>query len=107
MTDKELLISAAKAAGIELDWDIPENSRNPWSMTGEGDSRGPASEWNPLTDDGDALRLAGKLHLKIDTGLCLAWNGAVDCIEVEVTDHASSTRRAIVRAAAEIGKEAK
>lgn len=62
--DRELLELAAKAAGIELDWDIPENSTTPWRMTGEGDERGPAAEWNPITDDGDALRLAVALNIE-------------------------------------------
>ena len=39
MTDRELLELAAKAAGIELDWDIPENSTTPWRMTGEAEGR--------------------------------------------------------------------
>ena len=69
--DRELLELAAKAAGIELDWDIPENSTTPWRMTGEGDERGPAAEWNPLTE----------------------------------SSRDAATRRAIVRAAAEIGKQ--
>ncbi len=112
MTDKELLELAAKAAEIDLDWNIPPNSKTPWRMTGKGDDRGPADEWNPLTDDGDALRLAVKLNLGV----------TVDGYEVEVVTPLlctfvekatmgysieEATRRAIVRAAAEIGKEMK
>lgn len=50
--DKKLLELAAKAAGY---WNINETC-GPWV----GDS------WDPLTDDGDALRLAVKLSLLDD-----------------------------------------
>lgn len=60
MNDRELLELAAKAAGIEAqysdnfgDFSIVE----PYSM---GEQR-----WNPLTDDGDAFRLAVSLSLVI------------------------------------------
>ena len=116
MTDRELLELAAKAAGIELDWDIPENSTTPWRMTGEGDERGPAAEWNPLTDDGDALRLAVSQRLKIahnppeDQNLWVAVRDRrfVACSIERFDDESqrsAATRRAIVRAAAEIGRE--
>ncbi|AZD50523.1 hypothetical protein C4K20_5132 [Pseudomonas chlororaphis subsp. aurantiaca] len=56
--------------------------------------------WNPLTDDGEALRLAVKCELMIDTsdfGMATAyWRGG------HLQD--GCYRRAIVRAAAEIGK---
>ena len=48
-------------------------------------------EWNPLTDDGDAFRLAVELDLNIDT----------------LGKTRSQTRLSIVRAAAEIGKTIK
>ena len=95
MTDRELLELAAKASwGAMADQMI-------------------ASGWDPLTDDGDALRLAVKLHIDLD-----AYANAVRCCKsVDFDDsegteawesfgddpHAA-TRRAIVRAAAEIGK---
>ena len=55
MTDRELLEFAAKAAGIEGEWTNPMPSAvgNGTIRTGIG-----GSLWNPLTDDGDALRLA-------------------------------------------------
>jgi len=46
MTDRELLEAAAKAAGIQVHPDGIE-----WNRNEEG------YRWNPLTDDGDALRL--------------------------------------------------
>jgi len=110
MSDRELLELAAKAAGIELDWDIPINSNTPWRMSGEDEDRGPADMWNPLTDDGDALRLAVKLHLKIllypeATSVDGHWcGGGISTCERYGIDPYAATRRAIVRAAAEIGK---
>jgi hypothetical protein len=67
--------------------------------------------WNPLTDDGDALRLAVKLGLLVDVWLqqkvCIASNQGeelVDAREQFGNDPYAATRRAIVRAAAEIGR---
>ena len=51
MTDHELLKMAAKAAGI-ADGDVFYDMDND-------------KEWNPLTDDGDALRLAVKLYIGV------------------------------------------
>ena len=102
MTDKKLLELAAKAAGIT--WirdykDGPMKVMMPFTR-----------EWNPLTDDGDALRLAVKLNLVVDTySLCVCYHSAD--LEIEehypqgvIHDMYAATRRAIVRAAAEIGK---
>lgn len=72
--------------------------------------------WNPLRDDGDALRLAVKLQLGIS--IPPAADGRVDVVTfhgptisiVEYPkngDRNAAIRRAIVRAAAEIGKELK
>ena len=106
MTDRELLELAAKAAGMH----------NPCYMEinqNKGINRGPTeSLWNPLADDGDALRLAVKLGLVIDvqlfTEVTTAWtsdvSGAADCEERHKYDPCAATRRAIVRAAAEIGR---
>lgn len=109
MNDKELLELAAKAAGISSD-----------GLGGCYDmERGVV--WNPLTDDGDALRLAVRLNLLVEcmTGQSAArtfdsaHGGACDFPEEKLDgykrDHApdqyTATRRAIVRAAAAIGKE--
>ena len=109
MTDKELLELAAKAAGIELKW-----------MTQIGNGVKPnedfISNWHPLTDDGDALRLAVKLKMEVyhgnDEGEAVYAsyaNGNNFAIEYYDDlfykgDPYAATRRAIVRAAAEIGK---
>ena len=100
MTDRELLELAAKAAGIldELEW-FEESYGNCWVLG--------SREWNPLTDDGDALRLAVKLEMDLSLGL----NGCVvlpdpniRLEELSSEDPYAATRRAIVRAAAEIGR---
>lgn len=95
-SDRELLEQAAKAAGIDAD-DIDY-------------------EWNPLIDDGDALRLAVSLSLELQwrfDGRLVAFNlvGPFNldkkrffAIESSREDRQANTRRAIVRAAAEIGK---
>lgn len=110
--DRELLELAAKAGDMgELDFDYCERE-------GHGFYMGPRlpmpkgvlmaanwSHWNPLTDDGDALRLAGELLLSvsIDSGYTVV----VDQQErttYETAHGLAATRRAIVRAAAEIGR---
>lgn len=113
MTDRELLELAAKAAGLRLvDW------RDDWADFGpgwrfEGDD-GMCNAWNPLTDDGDALRLAVKLNIHIslygpDVGIT-AWVISDERSEAHSFDedygdaHCASVRRAIVRAAAYIGR---
>ena len=98
-TDRELLELAAKAAGINLVCDGVEFM----SSTNDG-----LRFWNPLTDDGDALRLAVRfrLLLNVDDSLSHVTDGSyIDIEELhEVTDPYAATRRAIVRAAAEIGR---
>lgn len=105
MTDHELLKLAAKAIGLSF------ASQN---VTSHGVYCNDATWWSPLTDDGDALRLAVKLNLGISIPVrktasvdvvCFG-NSAVNMREVG-TDLYVTTRRAIVRAAAEIGKHVK
>lgn len=72
--------------------------------------------WNPLTDDGDALRLAVKLDLIIepprrhgeagDPGWAHVYHYRrnLDITEQSAGDRDATVRRAITRAAAEIGK---
>lgn len=106
MTDRELLELAAKAAGIELIYD----DCDPYPVI-DGDDE----PWNPLTDDGDALRLAVKLNLGLvhgwedldEAALATIWisrDGKCVAEEVKANDPYAATRRAIVRAAAEIGR---
>jgi hypothetical protein len=101
MTDRELLENAAKAAGFA----IHANNQASRDACGAGDvglwiSR-ESTCWNPLTDDGDALRLAVKLNL-LTTECVEDWKWCRD--KKEHADVCASYRRAIVRAAAEIGR---
>ena len=111
MTDRELLELAAKAAGITLEWD--GNPEEWMPMYYEGKTY---HSWNPLDDDGDAFRLAVKLGLLIDCDDVLKDVEAVLVMrnhndqfirmnEPYGDDPYAATRRAIVRAAAEIGRE--
>lgn len=91
-TDRELLELAAKAAGLK-----PDGSFGQGILT--VDAEGRAKPFDPLTGDGDALRLA--VDLKLDIAKLQANAG----IEWDSPDRYAATRRAIVRAAAEIGKD--
>lgn len=122
MSDRELLELAAKAAGHRLDGLA---SRHIAQDVGPDDylrinEQGGHSVWNPLTDDGDALRLAVKLNLVVSitpiyeggkSYICCAAEGqkadGYPTRQVEnLGDPYVAARRAIVRAAAEIGKRA-
>ena len=105
-TDRELLELAAKAIGLEIK---PTEVKN---VTAQEDDRfigyltkpeqWPRGWFDPLTDDGDALRLAVEMHM-FDSGAFKTFRleetranpGKGDC---------EIFRRAIVRAAAEIGR---
>jgi hypothetical protein len=69
--------------------------------------------WRPLLDDGDALRLAVKLRLNVhitSSGTSAVRGTLVDIFDLtsgseqKHGDASLATRRAIVRAAAEVGK---
>ena len=69
---------------------------------------GVLSRWNPITDDGDALRLAVKLLFEIDMGrgcIAIRHSTGIKILEAFNHDPLTATRRAIVRAAAEIGRQ--
>jgi hypothetical protein len=92
-----LLEDAARAAGIELVWSTMQDVSP--RRTDSYDA------WNPLTDDGDALRLAVHLRLLINQAPHAAIvEGQHKGIIEPYVDHAgnpyAATRRAIVRAAA-------
>lgn len=104
-TDRELLEAAALAAGMgPLIW----GEFNPETPLVSG----AAIRWNPITDDGDALRLAVRLRITIECwpvedGISgkVEWRGTTErdanlCILVGA--EISEVRRAIVRAAAGI-----
>lgn len=105
-TDRELLELAAKAAGIDYEWD--GNGRNMLRAVPFREYTN-YEHWNPLTDDGDALRLAVKLGMDVQhfqiTERVEAWvHGWNEVAEDYGTDPYAATRRAIVRAAAAIGE---
>ena len=98
--DRELLELAAKAAGYRVKFSV---TGDPYAQAGIN-----TRAWNPLTDDGDALRLAAKLTLNVlSSEACVIAEDerGVECIEYMYgpEDYASGWRRAIVRAAAAIG----
>jgi hypothetical protein len=117
MNDRELLELAAKAAGYEkIEYNDLKGSmldirygRDEAIWNGE-------DYWNPLVDDYEALRLAVKLgffiyQIKVDNQKITVVEWDFDHVgktmifdEMHKDDPYAATRRAIVRAAAEIGK---
>ncbi|PCL52370.1 hypothetical protein [Bordetella pertussis] len=101
-TDRELLELAAKAAGMGVWPGTGFQAHMLFTRPAKADPDGKVAgiEWNPLTDDGDALRLAVKLRLwvHVDDYGGSARRPGEKCGGIE-----AATRRAIVRAAAEIG----
>lgn len=103
-TDKDLLMMAAKAADMGCTW-LDDSDCMFW------DGLPSMGIWSPLTDDGDALRLAVKLNLEIAQA-CYS-KDLVDVYSKDdnpITeffndDKYAATRRAIVRAAAAIGEK--
>ncbi len=97
MDDRELLQLAAKAAGVGPVL-CYESARNCLRIG----NRKSYSLWRPLQSDGDAMRLAACQHMLVDLsrlGVAVEHtDGVGPCREQEYY------RRAIVRAAAEIGK---
>ena len=108
MTNKKLLELAAKAAGYELDWFEVELGDPDCYSRWYCDLKETRISWNPLIDDGDALRLAVKLKMIVDpyAGVVAIQKDVVIAVLNE-DDMMAAVRRAIVRAAAEIGKEMK
>jgi hypothetical protein len=108
MNDKELL----KYAAMACQWAFEDDDDEVLSWVVWGDDNVPMFQWNPLKDDGDALRLAVKLRIVPacgDEGASTYCErlGASWSINNHVPvngDKYAATRRAIVRAAAEIGK---
>ena len=102
MNDKELLELAAKAAGVKALWS-PDGVLRDCTNGHPAQNIYSAPPWNPLTDDGNSLRLAVKLNLTVCSGPVYSY--VVGCTqEPNNGDPYAATRRAIVRAAAEIGK---
>jgi hypothetical protein len=108
-SDRELLELAAKAAGYEVFAESRKVSRGNDCLEHFIRIDGRELIWNPLTDDGDALRLAAKLSLVVQpldafvTVVDSEFRQWVD--KVYDGDKSAATRTAIVRAAAHLGKE--
>ena len=110
MSDRELLELAAKAAGIDYHATCEDGTKC------IHDGRG---YWNPRDDDGDALRLAVKLRISLmlaetppgnpEVIYCLTHDTGPEWRTAKALhgDPYAATRRAIVRAAAEIGRNMK
>ena len=96
VTDRELLEAAARAVGLRVNF-------HPTA----------SYQWNPLERDDDAFRLAVKLGLMVYVMLEANFTairlpgerigGKYDEVETHGSDPYAATRRAIVRAAAQIG----
>ena len=111
MTDRELLEAAAKAAGHGDVWSLDEHPDVTYIGPRYYGGTVRYQVWNPLADDGDALRLACLLRLELEFGSDFVnvgrskgkgeWNLAQERFIFPAS--LAATRRAIVRAAAEIG----
>jgi len=119
MNDEELLELAALAGGIQFrGYDLWYEDFSAYDPEMDCNYK-----WNPLDDDGDALRLAVKLGMTISSesdvrgkdGYCRVvadWSDETGYPRVTLCekyngDSYAATRYAIVRAAAEIGKSMK
>lgn len=127
MTDRELLELAAKAAGIS--WKPAETDAGKmcelkfglWLNIVQEPTESTRRRFNPLNDDGDALRLAVDLRMLVDIRYrspgAIRYNSVtywVDPLLGQVIEFGdmetclrAATRRAIVRAAAELAKQEK
>ena len=105
-TDRELLKDAAKAAGIEIKWMTVVH-------TGEEFSAG----WNPLTNNNDAATLEATLFLDVSwfknsvkvkaMASWMKWGISITeefPVFSSTEEKKKAKRRAITRAAAQIGK---
>ena len=120
MSDLEMMELAAKGAGIAV-----HRGRAWQSDTLFREIPRPSSPlvanvaWNPLSDDGDALRLAVRLALTVQAACADEYGrmytrvdrwpntggSAIVSVDEFGDDAYAATRRAIVRAAAEIGQQ--
>ena len=92
-TDIEILNLAAYAMGIEIQWTRPYVSTGDFAQV---------PNWDPLTNDMDAIEVANKFHwydaVALDGKSLRTWTG-------ETTEEArAKTRRAITTKAAVIGR---
>ena len=98
-TDRELLELAAKAAGIAGTY------IEAWGDVGITAAHQRTQLWNPLENDGDALRLAVKLNIPIFPYDDETSTGTVGVVAKNWGCKEANTRRAIVRAAAALAAQ--
>lgn len=109
MTNRELLELAAKAAG----YDVEVTPRGEFYLRQvDVDGLLHVTIWSPIQFDGDALRLAVLLSMRVSTDMAAAEAAPLLTDISEIVqfsecggDPYAATRRAIVRAAAEIGRD--
>jgi hypothetical protein len=115
--DRLLLYLAAKAGCIEIESCTCSNPKWPYRLVGKSGVR---AHWNPIINDGDALRLAVVMGRRERLGVAVyivepydGDTGPYTCVDAEKfgehtmyhhADPFAATRRAIVEAAAEIGR---
>lgn len=108
--DRELLEYAAKAANRDVLWKVGMWRGERYEGLHDR-STGIPTTWNPLTDDGDAFRLAVELGLVVNFSRPSAgepfkrheqW--IANLHDKATHDRHAHVRRAITRAAAEIGR---
>ena len=108
MNDKQLLELAAKASGIP-GLKYRAGPCIPAAFIYDYVDAYTYKEWNPLTDDGDALRLACELriHVGFFRGMVAVQGpkGGQKSVPIRENGAREPTRRAIVLAAAEIGSQ--
>ncbi|MGK8398927.1 hypothetical protein [Burkholderia cenocepacia] len=103
MSDRELLELAAKAAGMVV---VSDYDGATWAHLADEHPE-QAVRWNPLDDDGDALRLVVKLGLQVTVvkgDKTFAEREQGFAFQDHGEDPCAATRRAIVRAAAALAK---
>ena len=117
-TDRELLELAEKAAGLNVKGEWVDGDDKFTHLNIGKKFTNERMKWNPLTDDGDALRLAVKLRLSIiqeEEFILGEYLQPVEVMSEERADgsrictmqsldddHMAATRRAITDAAAQI-----
>ena len=123
MTDQELIELAAKTVGIKGEWVRDTafiQARYSFNVPYDNHGMMTSIEWNPLREDSDAMRLAINLGMNLmmlpaslKNGFCTVGVGFSNesCSpRITISENYNqgpykAVRRAIVRAAAEIGRK--
>lgn len=123
MTDQELIELAAKAVGIKGEWVRDTafiQARYSFNVPYDNHGMMTSIEWNPLREDSDAMRLAINLGMNLmmlpaslKYGFCtvgVGFSNESGSPRITISENYNqgpykAVRRAIVRAAAEIGRK--